>query len=270
MTQTIENLFPTVQAPLLVLDSWNYVQRLFLSGAAIPWHDPAAFDAVYRQALGLLRPQLATLDLNRLILAHAERQPDLLVAMTRRPRLSFPIKTLLADPALAQNLKQLIATTRDARGTRPLILTLCTPLELLRQLYEMAHDQAMPAESQDDAERAAVYLADFLTRAAHEGVAGLMVVDQTGQAGQSGFADAISPLVNLSKHMRWKLLLASQAELGDIHGIDLIWAPSHCTGQWMGDFLTDEPRTGIATVFSEVPAQAQPEQVLARIAELTR
>jgi hypothetical protein len=261
----IESVFPSVQAPLLMLDGWDYAQQLFLPNAAIPWHDPVAFEAVYRQMLGLLRPQVATLDLTRLVLAHAEHQHGLRDAMTRRPRLSFPLKALLADPTLAQRLKQLIATTRDARGNRPLALTLSTPLNLLRQAYELAHGQTMPPEGEDDAERAAVYLADFLTRAAHDGVAALMLIDRDAQGAQAGFADALSPLVNLARHMRWKLLMASQAQVNGIEGIDLLWTPGTGNARWPADFLSADRAPDIAALFAEIPSQAQPEQVLERI-----
>lgn len=269
MNQAIESLFPSLQAPLIVLDCWNYVQRLFLSNKSIPWNNPSAFDAFYRQVLGLLRPQLATLDLDRIILSYADRQVDLYAAMTRRPRLSFPLKTLLAEPDLSHNLKQLIAATRDARGSRPLVLTLSSPLDLLRRIYEMAHGQSMPPESQDDAERAAVYLADFLTRSAHDGVAGIWIADRAAEARQPGFADAMSPLVNLARHMRWKLLMASQADVAEIAGVDFLWTPKNGSGQWLGDFLSGEVRSGCQAMFSEIPAQAEPEQVLARLTALT-
>lgn len=261
----IESVFPSARAPLLILDGWDYAQQLFLHNAPIPWHDPVAFEAMYRQMLGLLRPQVTTLDLDRLVLAHATHQSGLREAMTRRPRLSFPIKALLADPLLAQRLKQLIATTRDARGNRPLVLTLSTPLNLLRQAYELAHGQAMPPEGEDDAERAAVYLADFLTRAAHDGVAALMLIDRSAQGARDGFADALSPLVNLARHMRWKLLMASQAAVNAVEGVDLLLAPGHGSGRWLPDFLSAGRSSDVSALFAEIPSQARPEQVLERI-----
>lgn len=265
MNQTIESVFPSLQAPLVVLDCWNYVQRLFLSNKSIPWNNPSAFDAFYRQVLGLLRPQVATLDLDRIILSHADRQVDLYAAMTKRPRLSFPLKTLLAELDLSHSLKQLISATRDARGSRPLVLTLSSPLDLLRRVYEMAHGQSMPHESQDDAERAAVYLADFLSRSSHDGVAGIWITDRAAEAQQAGFAEAMSPLMNLARHMRWKFLMASQANIDSIAGVDFLWTPKSGPGLWLEDFMSGEVRSNCQAIYAEIPTQAEPEQVLSRL-----
>lgn len=263
MTRDLKEKFPTLESPLIWLDFWAYAQRLFLKGGEAPWLSPSEFDGFYRQALGLLDPAVAPIDLDRLIAAHLARHPHMKGAMTARARTSFPLKTLLGDAGLRVAVTALCDATADARRKRPLALTIASPLHLLDMAHRFAHGRPLPQTSEDDCERAAVYLTDFLGSLGQPPGAFVLLVDRDGEAASPTYRHALGPLSNLARHMRWHLALATRAAITDPMSADLVFTPTGLDGVWSTTGLDAEP---VATaLYVEIPADADPETVLARL-----
>lgn len=257
------------EEPLIWLDFWDYAQRLFLGGEAWPWLDPAAFDGVYRQALGLLDPAVAPIDLDRLTASYLAANPGIRAGMTRRARPSYPLKTLLGDAGLRAAVARLCDATRDARKSRPLALTVSSPLRLMNDAHRFAHGapmpEAAPGAGEDDCERAAVYLTDFLGALAQPQGTFVLLVDRDGEAAARNFPHALNPLSNLCRHMRWKLALATQAGVTDRMSAQLVFTPAGLDGVW-GPFEEAAPDGN--ALYAAIPADARPEAVLSRLKAL--
>lgn len=269
MTSHLAGNHSRPEEPTIWLDFWDYAQRLFLGGEAMPWLDPAAFDGVYRQALGLLDPAVAPIDLDRLTACYLAANPGIRAAMTRRARPSFPLKTLLGDAGLRAAVARLADATRDARKSKPLALTVSSPLRLMNDAHRFAHGAPMPeagpGAGEDDCERGAVYLTDFLGALAQPQGTFVLLVDEDGEAAAPNFSHVLNPLSNLCRHMRWTLALATRAPVVERMSAQLVFTPAGLDGVW-GPF--EEAAATGNPLYAAIPADARPEAVLSRLKAL--
>lgn len=265
MSRRLEDKFPHLEMPLIWLDFWDYTQRLFLKGAAIEWLAPAKFDEYYRQALGLLDPAVAPIDLDRVISAYLERNPGVKKSLTYRSRPTYPLKALLGDAGLRSAIVQLCETTADARKRRPLALTISAPLALLNMAQAFAGGGTSQPVGEDDCERAAVYMTDFLGALGQPPGTFVLLIDNKGEAASPVYRHALKPLSNLAQHMRWHLALATQAAITDPMTAELVFTPGGLDGVW-SSFPCE--RNGAAAVYAAIPVDHEPEAVLKTIAAL--
>lgn len=268
MSKPIADLIHNIDGPLLWLDSWAYAEKLFLKEDKIPWLDPNAFEDFFRKSLGLLDPSVASIDVDRVIDAWLEGNKSLKTAMVKRPRTSYPIKTLLANDGLRLLFGKLLEVIRDARGGKPLALSVSSPLSLLCRLYEVAHGKKIPEVTDDDCERAAVYLADFFGQFGKANVSLIMVVDWEEDAAAGNYQFAMEPIDNVAKHLRWKTVLATNSLLDDDKGFDWTFSPTRTEavrGDWDQDLFNSkdcQPLGESGSLYANIPADAVPEKVL--------
>lgn len=265
MSRQLNDKFPHLETPLIWLDFWDYTQRLFLKAGSIEWLAPAKFDEYYRQVLGLLDPAIAPIDLDRVIAAYLERNPGMKKSMTYRSRPTYPLKALLGDAGLRSAIVRLCETTADARKRRPLALTISAPLALLNMARAFANGRPSQQVEDDDCERAAVYMTDFLGALGQPPGTFILLVDSKGEAASAAYRHALNPLSNLARHMRWHLALATRAEITDPMTAELVFTPAGLDGVW-GSFTSE--RNGAAALYASIPADHEPEAVLRTIAAL--
>lgn len=270
----IQDLIPGTTGPLIWLDFWDYGAQLFLDGNAIPWKDPSAFEDYYRKCLGLLEPSVAPLDIDRVIDAWLDGNTSIREAMTKRPRTSYPLKTLLADDGLRSLLARLIQTTADARASTPLALTVSSPLSLLCRIYEAAHGSPMPTITDDDCERAAVYLADLLGQYGKAGVSLVLVHDENGDSAATNYdyAYAMEPIANVADHLRWTTVLAAAQTTNSTLGFDAVFGSGpNAIGRWEADLTamsSDTPLGKDGALLASISKEAVPESVLEKLTAL--
>lgn len=265
MSRELNDKFPHLETPLIWLDFWDYTQRLFLKGAAIEWLAPARFDEYYRQVLGLLDPAIAPIDLDRVISAYLEQSAGMKKSMTYRARPTYPLKALLGDAGLRSAIVRLCETTADARKRRPLAFTISAPLALLNMAQAFASGRHPQQIEDDDCERAAVYMTDFLGALGQPPGTFVLLVDRRGEAASPAYRHALKPLSNLAQHMRWHLALATQAAITDPMTAELVFTPAGLDGIWSA-FPCE--RNGVAALYAVIPADHEPEAVLTTIATL--
>lgn len=260
------------------LKSSGYARRLLLGEAGDPWLNAASYLAFFSQAHGLLRPDVAVLDVDELLASWASRHPDLLTEMASKRRTTFPLRKLLE----ATGPRELLAETLTAvdgclRGQAPAVLSLPTPRRWLALANGMVGRDDVDIEA-DDIEDAAMYVADFL-RALAAALVGGIVLDDQGMAAQVGDAERCRSIVNIARHYRWGIVWRTNGDADSIGamvpvvdgvisaspvpgmdkplGIDVttdLWADGGMPSLSSGQFY-----------FAEIPADQVPETVLEKL-----
>lgn len=250
----------------LWLDYGAYAGALLANGS-VPWLDVAAYVALQRKAQGLLKSDVLQLPVGAVGAAWVAARPALRETMAAKKRAVFPLKTLLADEDLRAHLVELARGLRACFPDLPLALACPSPREWVAQAYRMAHGEDTEV-GDDEADSAAVYLADFLRCFGEAGVDVLLLQESTGSepADATGL-DLYQPALNVAAHYRWETGLLAPAGrcaagttgLGFVVGPDAILPP---------DSWNAAMTAGRGLRYAVIPADAQPETVLQRLKEL--
>ena len=262
---------------MLWLDATDYAARLLLRGAP-PWLDAAGYVAWQRRAHALLKCDVVSVPVARLTDAWVAADAGLELTMRTRRRTTYPLQTLLADAALREYLSSLLRDLRASFADRVLALTLPAPRPWLEAAWVLAHGGESPlAIDTDDAETAAMYVADFLRTFAGDGIE-VVLIEESSTTPTALDAPAYQPLTNLAKHYRWDIgVRAHTPEPGSANiGIDFAITPAPLVRLahgididhrfWSGAALRVVPDGSF--LFAQLPADAVPEQVLERLAVL--
>ncbi len=261
---------------LLWLDATDYAARL-LAGGHAPWLDVAASVAWQRKAQGLLRADVLPLPLAPVAAKWVEANDGLRMAMSAKKRLLAPLRTLLADEALRAHLVELVRGLRASFGGAPLVLVLPSPRLWPALAYRLAFADAGEIEvTADDADAAAVYIADFLRAFGDAGVDAVALEEDAASAPRSmDDLGMYQPVLNLAQHYRWDVgLLTPRTGAFDAAALDYVIAPgpqpgARCNGLRLAPgFWQGEAAPPATFRYAGIPADLQPEAVLDRLASL--
>ena len=266
------------RGPLLWLDYSEYAAAL-LAGGRAPWLDTAACLAWLRQAQSLLRSDVVTLPMGVVGAAWLDAHPTLVDAMAgRKRRAAAPLRTMLADEALRIQGVDLALALRAAFAQAPLVLACPSP----RSWAAWAQGRCAPGESpdiDDDAvDGAACFMADFLRVFSQCGIDAVLLEEATDTAPTTAAAlQLYRPVLDLASQYRWDIGL-HLPQIGTAplaQGLDFVVAPREVDvpmrgfaldpACWNGTPAPACPPGGFR--FAAVPAGAQPEAVLARLAD---
>lgn len=266
--------------PPVWLDYVDYAGALLARGK-IPWLDVTAYVAWQRQAQGLLKSDVVPVPLEPAVAAWLAVHPELTEAMGAKKRTVAALRTLLADEALRGHLVDLTKTVRVTMGGKPMALCLPSPRRWVALAYAQAFpDSEAPEVSDDDADSASVYMADFLRLFGEAGVDVLLLEEAAGSEPASAEALKLyQSVLNVGAHYRWQLGLALPvaASLADTAGsVAFSIAPKAIGGGPTGLWLPDAFWTGTEAPtppaggfrYARIPADAKPETVLERLATL--
>jgi len=265
------------------LKSFAYTRRLLLGEAGDPWESAAQYLAYFSQAHGLLKPDVAVIEVGELFASWLRRHPGVRAELAGKRKLSYPLRKLLEQAQPRALLAEIIeAALANLRGQAPLVLAMPSPRDWLLQ----ANREAGHAEAEADAdgiEDAAMYMADLVRSVSASAVGGILLEEpQSGPGGAVVDVALYRPLLNVARHYRWPLALRlGQGELvdsdaladidlfigagsapvgGSAHGLDV------SAGLWAGQPLPDLGPTQF--YFIEIPRNAAPEQVLDSLSKL--
>ena len=263
------------------LKSSGYARRLLLGEAGDPWTSAASYLAFFTQAHGLLRPDVALIEVWDLLASWAGRHPELIAEMAAKRRLSYPLRKLLETEEARRLLGEILdAVAVSLRGRCPVVLSLPTPRAALA-LGNALVGRDGPDIDGDSVEDAAMYMADFLRSAANAPVGGVLLDDGL-QPTAPGDIERCRPVLNVARHYRWGVAWRTHADsataeaiataVDAIIGADL----SATSGKPMGVDLGTAPWSGAAVpplapdqfYFAEIPPDQQPEQVLETLTRL--
>jgi hypothetical protein len=280
MGEFIEMLKRPRRESVIWLDSHNYAGRL-LAGGAPPWLEVAAFVAWQRKTQGLLKSSVASLPLAPVVAAWLEVRPELRVAMGAKTRSVYPLKVLLADEPLREHLVEMASGMRSAVGG-VLALALPSPRAWVALAYRQGHTETIEV-SEDEADSASVYVADFLRAFGGVGLDALLL-QETPEEQPASIQDllAYQAVYNVAVHYKWDvgLQLPGPAALSGAAPTDVAFVISGDTvfdglphgialahDFWKG---VEQPAIGGANFhFAEIPENATPERVLERLASLS-
>ncbi len=256
------------------LDGTDYAARL-LAGGQVAWLDVAAGIAWQRKAQDLLRSDVLTVDLIRIVEAFCSARPTLRQAMAEKKRTGFALKTLLADEGLRRHLTEWTGALHAALPSVPLCLRLPSPRHAIAEAWRIAHGQ-LPDEQvdEDQIDSAALYLADFLRAFS---VAGLdaVLLTEVGAAPTADTQALYQSVLNVAAGYQWTVGLelpegTTASALVDGFAFAIADAPLQVPTvvRVPTSFWTDGDAPTAVLRHAVVPADAQPEQVLQRLAVL--
>ena len=264
---------------LLWLDHTAYSARLLAQDKA-PWLDTAACVAWLRQAQGLLRPDVLALPLADVAAAWLDAHPALQAAMAEKTKRGHgPLKELLAAEGLRAHAAALAVALRAAMPGAVFALALPSPRDWAAQALQRAGGAAS-AVDEDAVDAAAAVMAEFLRLFAQAGVDAVLL--QEARAWTADEVDLLlelyQPVANVARHYGWDwgLQWPEAVALPAGQGPGFSIAPAPCgvapagitfpASFWQGE-APSAPTAG-SFDHARIPADAHPETVLARLAEL--
>ena len=260
----------------LWLDYGAYAARL-LAGGQVPWLDADAAGGWLRKAQSLLKSDVAVLPVAAVVEAWLQVNPALVSAMGAKRRTVFPLKTLLADEPLRAHLAGLARVLRAGLSSTPLVLALPSPRLWVGLAYAQANGGEAAEVDADAVDGAAAYVADFLRGFAESGLDGLLL-EESAETEPATAEDLqlYQAVLNVAAHYRWDLGLRMPAGRGTAQGLAFALSPVELAGVatglrlpaefWDGGAASVAPSGGFR--YAEIPAAANPEAVLERLAAL--
>ena len=256
---------PSGRPKAVVFDHHEYAGSVILRGRPVPWENATAYSAFFAQAQGLLRPDVALLDLNRLYGHLTTGNTRLETAMAARSRTGFALRTLLGDEDLNRAVLDFV-TVFAKTARQPVVLRLPSPMAWLTGTHHFSGAEDTSDLDADNAENASMYVSDWLRAFAGLPVSGLLLDNRTpAGASQSVHVplEAYTPVANLAGNYRWTL-----GQLDDdkarLHGDPAVGA--HIPARFWLEPGVELPAGDF--YLGEIPSAASPEGVLARLESL--
>ena len=265
------------------LKSSAYTRRLLLGEGGDPWLSGAQFLAYFSQAQGLLRPDVAVVEVGELFDSWLVRHPEVRAEMGSKKRLSFPLRKLLEQEEPRLLLAEIVeAVLANLRGQTPLVLAMPSPKHWLYHANELAGRTDIELDP-DGIEDAAMYMADLIRSVSAHPVGGILLEEHPDDAsmGETDI-ERYRPLINVTRHYRWSIALRPQGDAVQaspaLADFDAVISPTvrvpvpASTGRDVGSVLWNgEALPALETgqfYFAEIPATQQPESVLENLARL--
>jgi hypothetical protein len=249
----------------VVLDFHEYAQSVILQGRDVPWQQPTAYSNFFGQAQGLLKPDVALLDLGSLYANAVATNDGLRASMSAKSRTGYALKTLLANETTATMALEL-ATVVSQTSAAPLVLQIPSPMLWLALTHQLSGAGDVTDLSVDDAENAAMHIAGWLRRLSMLPVSVLLLDERWPGPGFLPLVDssAYTPVSNVTSNYRWELARRTREGVEVLgSGVTAALVPEE---YWLSDVASASAGDFL---FAEIPAHAVPETVLSQLAKLS-
>lgn len=255
---------PSGRSVPLILDHASFGSVRILHGSPVPWSEPIECQRYFGQAQGLLQPDTTLVDIGAVYDQQLPARKALVEAMGARSRTGYALKSLLADEELAASAARLVEVLSKT-SRQPVVLQVPAPVRWLALAQSACGKTDLTGIEAGHGESASMYLADWLRRFEELPIALLLLDGRRGDTpALTGLVSeelaVYTPLINAAEHYRWGLALRTDDELVFQGGEPGAVVPQSF---WF-DGVTPPGRA----LFAEVPAEAEPEIVLAQLALL--
>ena len=263
--------------PVLWIEATAYAERL-MSNGKVPWCNAAEVVAWHRKAQGLLKSDIVALPLAAVAEAWRQADEELAAEMGEKKRTTAPLKILLACEPLRAHIVEILKGLRASYGSNPLALVVPSPRRWVGDAYAAAHGE-MPEVGEDEADGAAMYVADFLRAFGESGI-DLLLLEETAETAPASAAEIkwYQSVFNIAAHYRWEsgLRIPVPHNIVGAEGINFCIGPEAVAGlttglalsaaAWQSGEVPALPQGGFR--FVEVPVDSVPETTLERLALL--
>jgi hypothetical protein len=191
------------------LKSSAYTQRLLLGEPGDPWTSGAHYLAYFSQAHGLLKPDVAVLEVGDLYDAwNAANSGALMASLGNRRKPVTALRKLLESEAPRKLLAEVVeAVLANLRGQTPLVLSVPSPRRWTNHANHLTGSTDIEVTA-DDAEDASMYLTDLIRSVSAFPVSGLLLEEGRDEANFSvEDLTRYTSIVNVVRHYRWSLAL---------------------------------------------------------------
>lgn len=266
------------------LKSSAYTRRLLLSEAGDPWVSGAHYLAYFSQAHGLLKPDVAVLEVGELYDSWHAAHPGLLAAsLGKRRKPATALRNLLEAEAPRKVLAEVVeAVLANLRGQTPLVLSMPSPRRWTNHANQSTGNTDIELTS-DDAEDAAMYLADLMRSVSAFPLSGVLLEEGRDDANFNALdLTRYTSIVNVVHHYRWSLALRLPNSAAPppeaLAHFDAVISPAidSASAVALGRDISAAFATGAAIVplsgrqfyFAEIDPVLRPESVLEALARL--
>ena len=266
------------------LKSSAYTRRLLLGEAGDPWISGAHYLAYFSQAHGLLKPDVAVLEVGELYDAwHAAHPGELAASLGNRRKPVTALRKLLEAEAPRKVLAEVVeAVLANLRGQTPLVLSVPSPRRWSNHANQMTGSNDIALTS-DDAEDASMYLADLIRSVSAFPVSGVLL-EEGRDAANFNVEDLTrcTSIVNVVRHYRWSLAVRLPNDAVPapeaVADFDAVISPAieSAGAAALGRDITASfasgsaiaPLSGRQFYFAEINPGLRPESVLEAVAQL--
>lgn len=265
------------------LKSSAYTRRLLLGEAGDPWASGAQYLAYFSQAHGLLKPDVAVLEVAELYDAWNAAHPGALVAsLGNRRKPVTALRKLLEAEAPRQLLAEVVeAVLANLRGQTPLVLSVPSPRRWAHHANRLSGSTDIEVTA-DDAEDASMYLTDLVRSVSAFPISGVLLEEGRDADFNPEDLTRYTSIVNVVRHYRWSLALRlptdSQPAAESLADFDAVISPALTTAGTaaMGRDISAafaagaaiEPLQGRQFYFAEIDPGLRPESVLETMGRL--
>jgi len=189
-------------------DNLGYCRDKLLAGRPVPWDSPGDLVGFYAKAQGMFSSDALLVDLADLY-AQFANDDALRDAMAARRRPGYPLRVLLSDETARGRADQAVAAL-TASAAVPVVLTLPSPARWLATATEQAGKTAGPPDA-DQADTAAMYVADLLRLFAGARIAGLLLDEGSTPAADLVDPQAYASVLKVAEHYEWPVFIRTDA-----------------------------------------------------------
>jgi hypothetical protein len=210
----VTGLLESLQAPpsgrqrAVWFDNLAYCRDKLLGGRPVQWDSPGDLVGFFAKAQGLFSSDALLVDLADLYgqITEDDRRR---AAMFARNRPGYPLRVLLGDETARGRAEQAVAAL-TASAAVPVVLTLPSPARWLATAADQAGKPGGPPDS-DQADTAAMYVADLLRIFATARVDGLLLDEGPTPASDLVDAQAYTPVLKIAEHYEWPVFIRTDA-----------------------------------------------------------
>jgi len=266
------------------LKSSAYTRRLLLGEAGDPWVSGAHYLAYFSQAHGLLKPDVAVLEVGELYDAWNTANSGALVAsLGNRRKPVTALRKLLEAESPRKLLAEVVeAVLANLRGQTPLVLSLPSPRRWVNHANSLTGSTDIEVTA-DDAEDASMYLTDLIRSVSAFPISGLLLEEGRGDKDFSAEdLTRYTSIVNVVRHYRWSLALRlpndAQPAAETLADFDAVISPAieaagtAALGRDISAAFASgaavSPLQGRQFYFAEIDPGSRPESVLETVARL--